>query len=82
MPKGRPRGLKSATAVIDPDPAVVLLEANPPQRIKILGLQDWKYWKIGNTARIGKNDWKDCKDWRIGCLGSDTLWGRRICNIW
>ena len=65
-PKGRPRGRKSATTVIDGDPAVVLLEANPPQRIKILGLQDWKYWKIGNTARIGK------KDWKIGYRGSDT----------
>ena len=53
MTKGRPRELKSAMAVIDGDPTVVLLEPDPPQRIKILGLQDWKYWKIGKTARIG-----------------------------
>ena len=52
-----------------------------PRGYKILGFQDWKYWKIGNTARIGKNDWKDCKDWRIGCPGSGTPWGRRIIII-
>ena len=63
-PKERPRGLKSATRDIDPVPAVVPLEANLPQRIKILGLQDWKHWKIGKTARIGKKDWK--KDWMLG----------------
>jgi len=39
--------------VIGGAPGVVLLEPDPPQRIKILGLQDWKYWKIGKTARIG-----------------------------
>ena len=32
----------------------LILEPDPPQRIKILGLQDWKYWKIGNIIRIGK----------------------------
>ena len=64
MPKGRPRELKSATTVIGGDPNIVLLEANPPQRIKILGLQDWKYWKIGKTARIGKKVWKKrLEDW-------------------
>ena len=30
-----------------------LLEPDPPQRITTLGLQDWKYWKIGKTVRIG-----------------------------
>ena len=77
-PKGRPRGPKRVSSVIGPDPNIVILEANPPQRIKILGLQDWKYWKIGSTARIGKNVWKNCRDWRIGYPGSDTPWGRRI----
>ena len=51
------------------DPGVVFLQANPPQRIKILGLQDWKDWKIGNTARIVHNDW------RIGSSGSSTPMG-------
>ena len=65
MCKGRPWELRSAMTEIDGESGVVLLEANPPQRIKILSLQDWKYWKIGNTARIGKNDWKTA---RIGGL--------------
>ena len=64
MTKGRPRELKSATTVIEPYPGLVLLEPDPPQRIKILGLQDWKYWKIGKTARIGKKIGK--KDWKKG----------------
>ena len=80
-PKGRPRGLKSATTVIDGDPGVVLLEANPPQRIKILGLQDWKYWKIGKTARIGKKNWKKGLEKRIGRLDAQDLTRRGARRI-
>ena len=53
------------------------MEPDPPQRIKILGLQDWKYWKIGNTVRIGKKDWKK----GIGGLDTSDPTRRRAASL-